>query len=70
MVPAFIDNNNGKRVVLWDSSSILEYLGTRYDNAKLWTGKSLDEMVEIWNWLTFETASLGYVSLQPPLRCL
>jgi glutathione S-transferase len=59
MVPALIDELDGEKVALWDSSSILLYLTQRYDTERRWGGRNLAEDVEIWNWLIFETASLG-----------
>ncbi len=59
MVPALLDTHEKERVNLWDSSSILDYLGHRYDGSKEWVGKTLSEKAEVSNWLTFETASLG-----------
>ncbi|KAK0638014.1 Glutathione S-transferase gliG [Lasiodiplodia hormozganensis] len=58
-VPALIDKADGGRVQLWDSTTILIYLGQHYDTAKQFVGKSSQEDVEIGNWLMFETASLG-----------
>ncbi|KAH7361342.1 glutathione S-transferase [Pyrenochaeta sp. MPI-SDFR-AT-0127] len=58
-VPALIDANNGNRVTSWDSSQILQYLANKYDKKMLWGGSSAAEQLEIGNWLTFETASLG-----------
>jgi glutathione S-transferase len=60
-VPALIDNSMGKRVTSWDSSQILMYLAAQYDVEKAWCGSTVAEDLEIGNWLTFETASLGYV---------
>lgn len=62
-VPALIDSVDGERVVVWDSSTILSYMGERYDARKQLVGKTLQESAEISNWLTFETASIGYESL-------
>jgi hypothetical protein len=59
-VPALIDSYDGRRITSWDSSQILEYLAARYDNGSSWGGRDLAEHLEIGNWLTFETASLGY----------
>ncbi|KOS22914.1 Glutathione-S-transferase [Escovopsis weberi] len=58
-VPALIDEEDGKRVVSWDSSQILQYLADKYDGSKSWSGRTPAERLEIGNWLTFETASLG-----------
>ncbi|KAK1243196.1 hypothetical protein MKX07_003824 [Trichoderma sp. CBMAI-0711] len=58
-VPALIDNSMGKRVTSWDSSQILMYLASTYDVEKAWCGSTVAEELEIGNWLTFETASLG-----------
>lgn len=58
MVPALIDGVDGKRVVLWDSASIMMYLTDKYDTECRWTGKDRIELAEVWNWLTFATASL------------
>ncbi|KAL6862020.1 membrane dipeptidase domain-containing protein [Trichoderma novae-zelandiae] len=58
-VPALIDSSMGKRVTSWDSSQILVYLASKYDVEKAWSGSTLAEELEIGNWLTFETASLG-----------
>lgn len=58
-VPALIDAEQGRRVTAWDSSMILQYLGKKYDTTGAWTGASPGEELEIGNWLTFETASLG-----------
>jgi gliotoxin/aspirochlorine biosynthesis glutathione S-transferase len=60
MVPALIDNVDGKRVVIWDSTGIMMYLCDRHDIEKRWTGKTMDEMAEVYNWLIFQTASFGY----------
>lgn len=60
-VPAMIDSSMGKRVTSWDSSQILMYLASKYDVEKAWCGSTVAEELEIGNWLTFETASLGYV---------
>lgn len=60
-VPALIDSERGNRVTAWDSSQILYYLANKYDKKLLWNGTSPEEKLEIGNWLTFETASLGYV---------
>jgi glutathione S-transferase len=59
-VPALIDSFDGRRITSWDSSQILQYLAARYDNGSSWGGRDLAEHLEIGNWLTFETASLGY----------
>lgn len=59
MVPAILDVDGEDRINLWDSSSILDYIGHRYDGQKQWVGETLLENVEVSNWLTFETASLG-----------
>ena len=59
MVPALIDNAGGDRVVIWDSTSILMYLCDRYDVKRQWTGRTLGDTVEVWNWLIFQTASFG-----------
>ncbi|PTB62205.1 glutathione S-transferase [Trichoderma citrinoviride] len=58
-VPAMIDSSMGKRVTSWDSSQILVYLASKYDVEKAWGGSTVAEELEIGNWLTFETASLG-----------
>ncbi|KAJ4342313.1 hypothetical protein N0V95_006988 [Ascochyta clinopodiicola] len=58
-VPALIDSHEGKRITSWDSSQMLQYLASRYDEGSSWGGISLAEQLEIGNWLTFETASLG-----------
>lgn len=60
-VPALIDSENGQRVSSWDSSQILQYLASKYDTQKMWNGQNAAESLEIGNWLTFETASLGCV---------
>jgi glutathione S-transferase len=60
-VPALIDSEQGKRVTSWDSSTMLQYLGNKYDKAGTWIGANLGEQLELGNWLTFETASLGFV---------
>ncbi|CAH0018881.1 unnamed protein product [Clonostachys rhizophaga] len=60
-VPALIDSENGQRVSSWDSSQILQYLASKYDTEKMWNGQNAAESLEIGNWLTFETASLGCV---------
>lgn len=62
-VPAMIDAEQGNRVTVWDSSQILQYLANKYDEKMLWNGTSPEEQVEIGNWLTFETASLGYITV-------
>jgi gliotoxin/aspirochlorine biosynthesis glutathione S-transferase len=59
MVPALVDAHREDRFNLWDSSSMLDYLGHRYDSSKEWVGKTWPENAEVSNWLTFETASLG-----------
>ncbi|KAA8895459.1 glutathione S-transferase [Sphaerosporella brunnea] len=59
MVPALVDELHGEKVTLWDSSSIMLYLTQRYDTERKWRGRNLAEDIEIWNWLIFETASLG-----------
>ncbi|KAL5403314.1 hypothetical protein PMIN06_007944 [Paraphaeosphaeria minitans] len=58
-VPALIDSVDGNRVTSWDSSQILQFLSTKYDKEGRWGGATLAEQMEIGNWLTFETASLG-----------
>ncbi|KAL6895117.1 membrane dipeptidase domain-containing protein [Trichoderma evansii] len=58
-VPAMIDSYLGERVTSWDSSQILLYLANKYDVEKAWLGSTMAEQLEIGNWLTFETASLG-----------
>ncbi|KAK5988150.1 Glutathione S-transferase verG [Cladobotryum mycophilum] len=58
-LPALIDAEDGKRAIMWDSSQILQYVANKYDTKKLWNGATVAEQVEIGNWLTFETASLG-----------
>ncbi|KAH7048244.1 glutathione S-transferase [Macrophomina phaseolina] len=58
-VPALIDNVDDERLVLWDSSAILSYLGERYDKQKQLVGRTMRENAEISSWLTFETASIG-----------
>ncbi|KAF2092847.1 glutathione S-transferase [Rhizodiscina lignyota] len=58
-VPAIIDAEQGQRVISWDSSQILVYLANKYDKGLLWNGWNAAEQLEIGNWLTFETASLG-----------
>lgn len=58
-VPALIDAEQGSRVTSWDSSQILQYLANKYDKMLSWNGVSPEEQLEIGNWLTFETASLG-----------
>jgi glutathione S-transferase len=60
-VPAMIDSHLGERITSWDSSQILLHLANKYDVEKSWAGSNLAEQLEIGNWLTFETASLGYV---------
>lgn len=60
-VPAMIDSENGRRVSSWDSSQMLLHLANKYDAEKLWGGQDAAEHLEIGNWLTFETASLGLV---------
>jgi glutathione S-transferase len=60
-VPALIDAEHGKRVISWDSSQMLHYLAHKYDVEKRTCGANVAEELEIGNWLTFETASLGYV---------
>ena len=59
-VPAVIDCEEDTRVVAWDSSQILQYFANKYDRNGLWNGATPKEQLEIGNWLTFETASLGY----------
>lgn len=63
MVPALVDSVGGKRITLWDSSSIMLYLTERYDKERKWRGRNIAEDIEVWNWLIFETASLGWVQL-------
>ncbi|RYP29370.1 hypothetical protein DL767_006756 [Monosporascus sp. MG133] len=58
-VPALIDAEKDKRVTSWDSSQILQYLANKYDAEMTWNGKTQEEQLEVGNWLTFETASLG-----------
>nr|QSQ85915.1 glutathione s transferase [Preussia typharum] len=58
-VPALIDSEDGKRVTSWDSSQILQYLANKYDKQMHWGGATPAEQLQIGNWLTFETASLG-----------
>ncbi|KAL7942004.1 membrane dipeptidase domain-containing protein [Trichoderma barbatum] len=58
-VPAMIDSSLGERITSWDSSQILLHLASKYDVEKSWAGSTVAEQVEIGNWLTFETASLG-----------
>lgn len=58
-VPAMVDAEDGQRVSSWDSSQMLQYLSAKYDTSQLWNGKNAAENLEICNWLTFETASLG-----------
>lgn len=58
-VPAMLDAEGGNRVTAWDSSQMLQYLANKYDEKKLWNGTNASEELEIGNWLTFETASLG-----------
>lgn len=58
-VPALIDSVGSNRVTSWDSSQILQFLATKYDKEGRWGGATLAEQLEIGNWLTFETASLG-----------
>lgn len=58
-VPALVDEEDGQRVVSWDSSQILQYLAEKYDDEGSWGGRTPAERLEIGNWLTFETASLG-----------
>ncbi|KAK7178673.1 glutathione s-transferase [Paraphaeosphaeria sporulosa] len=58
-VPALVDSHDEKRITSWDSSQILLYLASKYDNGSGWGGRSPAEQLEIGNWLTFETASLG-----------
>lgn len=60
-VPAMIDSSLGERITSWDSSQILLHLANKYDVEKSWSGSTAAEQLEIGNWLTFETASLGYV---------
>ncbi|KAF3074448.1 Dipeptidase 1 [Trichoderma lentiforme] len=49
----------GERITSWDSSQILLHLANKYDVEKSWSGSTVAEQLEIGNWLTFETASLG-----------
>jgi glutathione S-transferase len=58
-LPALIDNVDGERTVLWDSSTILAYLAERYDPERALYGRNMKERLEVQNWLIFETASLG-----------
>ncbi|OAQ61130.1 hypothetical protein VFPPC_13216 [Pochonia chlamydosporia 170] len=58
-VPAMIDEEDGQRVTSWDSSQILQYIAKKYDVQKNYCGSTAAEELEIGNWLTFETASLG-----------
>nr|A0A1U9YI21.1 RecName: Full=Glutathione S-transferase verG; AltName: Full=Verticillin biosynthesis cluster protein G [Clonostachys rogersoniana]AQZ42166.1 putative glutathione S-transferase [Gliocladium sp.] len=58
-VPAMIDVEDGQRVSSWDSSQMLQYLSNKYDAKRMWNGHNAAENLEICNWLTFETASLG-----------
>ena len=58
-LPALIDNVDGERTVLWDSTTILSYLSEQYDPKKSLYGRTMKERLEINNWLIFETASLG-----------
>jgi gliotoxin/aspirochlorine biosynthesis glutathione S-transferase len=58
-VPAMIDSHEGKRITSWDSTQILQHLASRYDIKMMWIGQNAQERLEIGNWLTFETASLG-----------
>ncbi|QYS99532.1 hypothetical protein H0G86_006658 [Trichoderma simmonsii] len=58
-VPAMIDSSLGERITSWDSSQILLHLANKYDVEKSWSGSTAAEQLEIGNWLTFETASLG-----------
>lgn len=58
-LPALIDNVDGERTALWDSTTILSYLSERYDPEKNLYGRTLKERLEIMNWSIFETASLG-----------
>ncbi|OAA41285.1 Thioredoxin-like fold protein [Metarhizium rileyi] len=64
-VPAMLDEEDGKRVVCWDSSQMLQYLSKKYDVEKKCCGSTAAEELAIGNWVTFETASLGYVHCSP-----
>lgn len=64
MAPGMVDECEGKRLCVWDSSSCLWFVAKKYDETKSWVGRDLREEVEVWNWLTFETSALGYVVMQ------
>ena len=55
-VPAIIDHTNNDKIV-WESGAILLYIGERFDPTGRFSGKTLEEKSEIWEWLFFQAKS-------------
>ncbi|KIJ53970.1 hypothetical protein M422DRAFT_24965 [Sphaerobolus stellatus SS14] len=57
-VPALIDHTNDDFAV-WESGAILLYVAERFDPSGKFTGKTLKERAEVWEWLIFQLSGLG-----------
>ncbi|PNS14342.1 hypothetical protein CAC42_6855 [Sphaceloma murrayae] len=56
-VPALIDVENGQRIVLWDSTSIMMHLCRKYDVHRTLLGEEGINEAEVLNWTMFHAAN-------------
>ncbi|KIJ51477.1 hypothetical protein M422DRAFT_244640 [Sphaerobolus stellatus SS14] len=57
-VPALVDHTNND-FIIWESAAILLYVSERFDPEQKFTGKTLEERAEVWQWLSFQISGMG-----------
>ncbi|KIJ51484.1 hypothetical protein M422DRAFT_26888 [Sphaerobolus stellatus SS14] len=62
-LPVLIDHTNNDFIV-WESAAILLYVSERFDSEQKYTGKTLEERTEVWQWLSFEASGLAPMQSQ------
>jgi GST-like protein len=57
-IPALVDKNNGSAISVFESASILMYLGEKFDK---FIPKGLNERTQMMNWLFWQVGSAPYL---------
>ncbi|KAF8583245.1 thioredoxin-like protein [Ramaria rubella] len=57
-LPALIDHTNNDHTV-WESGAILLYVSERFDPTHKFTGDTLEEHSQVWEWLFYQVSGLG-----------
>ena len=60
-LPALIDHTNNDYIV-WESGAILLYVAERFDTTGKFSGKTLEERAEVWQWLMFQVDTTYLIS--------